>query len=146
LDSISSSTIRIPVFSYTRGEKTYNALYVDDFIIASENEDEIARIKQLLAQNFEMKNLSIEQKFLGVDIEYGDDRSIKIHQEQYLQQILLHHGMRDYSLVYTPLDSSVKLCKTTDDLSPASNVAHSLFQMPIGLVTSTPDAPQRYTS
>lgn len=62
----------------------YIALYVDDFIIAGENEDEIMRIKQLLAEQFEMKDLGISKKFLGMEIEYGNDGSIKIHQEQYI--------------------------------------------------------------
>src|SRR5437667_1937122 len=62
-----------------------------------------------------MKDLGIAKKFLGMEIEYGDDESIKIHQEQYIQQLLLRHGMQDCSPVLTPLDTSVKLCKTTDD-------------------------------
>jgi hypothetical protein len=104
------------IFVYTndKGEKTYIALYVDDFIIAGENEDDIMRIKQLLAEQFEMKDLGIAKKFLGMEIEYGDDGSIKIHQEQYIEQ-LLRDGMQDCNLVHTPLDTFVKLCKTTDD-------------------------------
>jgi len=62
-----------------------------------------------------MKDLSIARKFLGIEIEYSDDRSIKIHQEQYIQQLLLRHGMEDCAPVLTPLDTSVKLSKTTDD-------------------------------
>ena len=105
------------IFVYTndKDEKTYIALYVDDFIIAGENEDDIMRIKQLLAEQFEMKDLGIAKKFLGMEIEYGDDGSIKIHQEQYIQQLLLRHGMEDCSPLDTPMDTSVKLCKTTDD-------------------------------
>ena len=105
------------IFVYTndKGEKTYIALYVDDFIIAGENEDDIMRIKQLLAEQFEMKDLGIAKKFLGMEIEYGDDGSIKIHQEQYIQQLLLRHGMQECASVPTPMDTSIKLCKTTED-------------------------------
>jgi len=75
------------IFVYANGkdEKTYIALYVDDFIIAGENEDDIARIKQLLAQRFDMKDLGIARTFLGMEIEYDDSGSIKIHQGQYIQ-------------------------------------------------------------
>src|SRR5271167_1950159 len=50
-----------------------------------------------------------------MEIEYSNDGSIKIHQEQYIQQLLLRQGMQDCNPVHTPLDTSVKLCKTTDD-------------------------------
>jgi hypothetical protein len=60
-------------------ERTYIALYVDDLIIARENENDISTIKQRLSARFEMKDLGIAKKFLGMEIEYGNDRSIKIH-------------------------------------------------------------------
>jgi hypothetical protein len=109
------------IFVYTndKGQKTYIALYVDDFIIAGENEDDIKRIKELLAEQFEMKDLGIAKKFLGMEIEYGNDGSIKIHQEQYIQELLMRHGMQDCSPVNTPLDTSVKLTATTNDDAPA---------------------------
>jgi hypothetical protein len=69
----------------TRGERTYIALYVDDLIIAGENEAEKATIKQRLSERFETKDLGIAKKFLGMEIEYGSDGSIKIHQNQYIQ-------------------------------------------------------------
>ena len=94
----------------TNGEKTYIALYVDDLIIAGENEDVIHTIKQRLSERFEMKDLGIAKKFLGIEIEYGNDGSIKIHQNQYIQQLLERHGMEECNSVTTPLDTLVKLC------------------------------------
>src|SRR5205814_4744190 len=70
---------------------------------------------QLLAEHFDMKDLGFAKKFLGMEIEYSDDGSIKIHHEQYIQQLLLRHGMQDCAPIHTPMDTSVKLCKTTDD-------------------------------
>ena len=64
-----------------KDEKTYIILYIDDFIIVSENENDIMRIKQLLTEQFEMKDLGIVKKFLDMEIEYDNDESIKIHQE-----------------------------------------------------------------
>jgi Reverse transcriptase (RNA-dependent DNA polymerase)/Integrase core domain len=70
------------IFIHTNanGQKTYIALYVDDLIIAGENKDDIITIKQQLSERFEMKDLGIARKFLGMEIEYGSDGSIKIHQ------------------------------------------------------------------
>jgi len=102
-----------------KGERIYIALYVDDLIIAGENEDVIHTIKQRLSERFEMKDLGIARKFLGIEIEYGHDGSIQIHQNQYIQQLLERHGMGNCNPVATPLDTSVKFSSITEDEAPA---------------------------
>ena len=102
------------VHTNTKGEKTYIALYVDDFLIAGENEDDIAKIKGLLAERFDMKDLGIAENFLGMEIEYREDGSVKLYQERYIQKLLERHGMQDCNPVATPLDTSVKLTKAVD--------------------------------
>src|SRR5271170_8384304 len=92
-----------------KDEQTYIALYVDDLLIVGNNEENIVEIKRRLSEWFEMKDLGIASKFLGMEIEYGKDGSIKIHQNQYIRQILERHGMDDCSPVTTPMDTSVKL-------------------------------------
>jgi hypothetical protein len=104
-----------------RGELTYIALYVDDLIIAGKNEAEIATIKQRLSERFEMKDLGIAKKFLGMEIEYGSDGSIKIHQNQYIQQLLERHGMGECNPVTTPLDTSVKLTSINAESEAAAD-------------------------
>src|SRR5271155_3202362 len=91
------------------GEHTYIALYVDDLLIAGDNEEDIAKIKRRLSERFEMKDLGIARKFLGMEIEYGKDGSIRIHQNQYIRQILERHGMQECTPVTTSLDTSIKL-------------------------------------
>src|SRR5438045_4650223 len=108
------------VYINVNGEKTYIALYVDDFLIAGENRDDIATIKGLLAERFEMKDLGIAEKFLGMEIEYGEDGSVKLHQEGYLRNLLKRHRMQDCNPISTPLDTSVKLTKATD-VEPLAN-------------------------
>src|SRR5271170_2301138 len=56
-----------------------------------------------------MKDLGIASKFFGMEIEYGKDGSIKIHQNQYIRQLLERHGIQECTPVTTPLDTSVKL-------------------------------------
>jgi len=111
------------IFVYTnvKGEKTYIALYVDDFLIAGENDNDIATIKDRLAGRFDMKDLGIAEKFLGMEIEYGEDGSVKLHQEQYLHNLLQRHGMQDCNSISTPLDTSVKLTKALDSDSLANS-------------------------
>jgi hypothetical protein len=102
-----------------KGERIYIALYVDDLLIAGENEEDITTIKRRLSERFEMKDLGIARKFLGMEIEYGNDGSIKIHQDQYVQQLLERHGMGECNTVATPLDTAVKLSSIKDDEPPA---------------------------
>src|SRR5437763_13793796 len=102
------------VHTNANGEKTYIALYVDDFLIAGENEDDIATIKGLLVERFERKDLGIAEKFLGIEIEYGEDGSVKLHQEGYLYNLLKRHGMQDCNPISIPLDTSVKLTRATN--------------------------------
>jgi hypothetical protein len=102
------------VYINPNGEKTYIALYVDDFLITSENEDDLKTIKQRLSDKYEMKDLGVAKRFLGMQLEYGDDGSIKIHQEDYLRKLLTRHDMKNCNPVSTPMDTSVKLLATTD--------------------------------
>src|SRR5271169_774299 len=96
------------------GYTTYIALYVDDLLIISENDDDLAEVKRWLTDRFEMKDMGVARKFLGMEIEYDDDGSIKIHQDQYIRGLLECHRMQDCNPVSTPLDTSIKLIKTTD--------------------------------
>src|SRR5579859_683197 len=67
-----------------------------------------------------MKDLGIARRFLSMEIEYGNDGSIKIHQNRYIQQLLEHHSMADCNPVTTPLDTSVKLSSITSEEAPAN--------------------------
>lgn len=107
------------VHKNANGECTYIALYVDDLIIAGDNEEDIVTIKQRLSERFDMKDLGIARRFLGMEIEYGKDGSIKIHQNRYIQQLLERHGMGDCNPAITPMDTSVKLSSITSEEAPA---------------------------
>jgi len=93
---------------------TYIALYIDDLLIISENDDDLVNVKRRLTEKFEMKNLSVTKKFLEIKIEYDDDDSIKLHQNQYIQKLLKRHDMQNCNSVSTSIDTSIKLIKTTD--------------------------------
>jgi hypothetical protein len=54
-----------------------------------------------------------------MEIDYGSDGSIKIHQHSYIQQLLERHGMGDCTPVTTPLDTSVKLSSIHEDEASA---------------------------
>jgi len=65
-----------------------------------------------------MKDLGIARKFLGMEIEYGNNGSIKVYQNQYIQQLLERHRMQDCNPVTTLLDTSLKLSSITKNEPP----------------------------
>ena len=77
--------------------------------ISSEDNNDLVEIKHRLSEKYEMKDMRIARKFLGIQIEYGEDGSIKIYQKIYICDILARHGMSKYNPVSMPLDTSVKL-------------------------------------
>jgi len=111
------------------GKRTYIILYVDDLLIMSEDDDELADLKRELSIRFEMKDLGEAKRFLGMEIEHGFDGvrtpTIKIHQADYIRTLL--HGMEDCNPVSSSMDPSVNLVATTDNqgaLALAKNPVH----------------------
>ena len=56
----------------SKGLKIYIVLFVDDFLILSEDNDDLVVIKHRLSEKYEMKDMGIARKFLGIQIEYGN--------------------------------------------------------------------------
>ena len=63
---------------------------------------------------YEMKDLGIARKFLGMDIEYGEDGQIKVHVASYLEDVLERHGLLDCNPVSTPMLNTEKLVPAID--------------------------------
>ena|SRR5438552_13840716 len=103
------SDYSIFVHTNSKGLKTYITLFVDDFLISLEDNGDLVKIKRRLSEKYKMKDMGIVRKFLGIQIEYGDDGSIKVYQEDYIYDIFAHHSMSKCNPASTPLDKSVKL-------------------------------------
>src|SRR5947207_7387465 len=95
------------------GKRTFIILYVDDLLIMTEDDEELASLKRGLTARFEMKDLGEVKRFLGIEIEH-ESNAIKIHQADYIRTLLHRHGMQDCNSVNTPMDSSIKLTAITD--------------------------------
>ena len=86
------------------------ALYVDDLIPASNSKSMLHREKAALQQRFEMKDLGEVHYCLGIQVERDkDNKRMKLHQAQYLTNLLEKFGMQDSKPVATPVDQSTKL-------------------------------------
>ena len=71
-------------------------LYVDDMLIAGKNKDELSKLKKILNQTFDMKDLGNAKHILGMRI--TRDRSngcIYLSQSEYVCKILKRFNMEN---------------------------------------------------
>jgi hypothetical protein len=88
-------------------------LYVDDLLIAYDGTDGKGyEIKRLLQAKYKMCDLGAAKRFLGIEIERGEDGSISICQRAYIDTILKRFGQQDAKSAKTPLDHQVDLANT----------------------------------
>ena len=108
------------------------AVYVDDLIIATKTLEEMQEVKQLLSSQFQMKDMGKLHYCLGITIEQDKaEKSIRLHQKQYLLKMLKKFKLEDAKPVSTPADPNVKICKD-DGVSKA--VDSTTYQSMVGSV------------
>ena len=88
-------------------------VYVDDFLLFSEQITKIEDIKEKLGKIFKMKDLGEARWILQMKIERSDMRlglrTISMSQEQYVEEILERHGMANCNPARTPMGNDIQL-------------------------------------
>ena len=105
---------------------TIIALYVDDFLLFSNDSRSTELLKSQLMTEFRIKDLGEVRQFLGMRIK-RDENSICLDQEQYIDQLLKKFNMQDCKSVGTPLADNFDFNSTKDQ-----NVQNPLYQKLIG--------------
>ena len=78
------------------------AVYVDDLIVMSENQEQLKDIKHCLKARFEMKDMDELHYCLGISVERSScGREIHIHQKKFLEDLLSKFGMEDKASVHS---------------------------------------------
>ena len=90
-------------------------IYVDDLIIVGDSAIEIDRVKCLLKQEFEMKDLGELRYFLGIEV-IRTSKGIWLSQRQYGLDMLSKYGMADCKPISMPLDVNAKLSAQVGDV------------------------------
>jgi hypothetical protein len=96
------------------------SLYVDDILIASNNNATLAEVKAWLSSKFDMKDMGEASYVLGVEIHRNwNKRLLGLSQKTYLQSVLKRFSMENYKSVNVPLVKGTKLseemCANTPD-------------------------------
>ena len=143
------------VFVGTVDTVTVVAVYVDDLVLIAKTTNELQKVKDSLSSRFKMKDMGKIHYCLGISIEQDEERKcLRMHQKQYIENMLEKYRLTDANTVSTPADLSVKL-KKDDGFS--KDVDSTLYQSMIGSLlyaanSTRPDIAQavgvvsRYTS
>ncbi|KAG8472509.1 hypothetical protein CXB51_035268 [Gossypium anomalum] len=101
------------------GSFVYLLLYVDDMLIAAKDKGEIRKVKAQLSEEFEMKDLELVKKILGMEI-LRDRKISKLYlsQKGYIKKVLCRFNMQSAKPVSTPLTTYFRLSSA---LSPQSD-------------------------
>lgn len=90
----------------------YIMLYVDDILLISNSKVVIAGVKHDLKKHFDMKDLGVAKKILGVTIiRNRAKKTIYLSQSDYLQKVLDMFAMKDTKVAHIPLGGHLELTK-----------------------------------
>lgn len=95
-------------YSIINGKYIVLLLYVDDLILAGGNHQEMDKVEECLAQEFEMTRMGKPSILLGAELVYGHD-GIWIHQRRYIMDLLHRYGMENCNPLKDPMSTSANL-------------------------------------
>ncbi|KAI7956600.1 hypothetical protein MJO28_003695 [Puccinia striiformis f. sp. tritici] len=91
-------------------------LHVDDMIITGDDK-EIEDVKGQIKERWNMEDLGIAKRIVGIEIENLDDGSYKINQQSMIGSVLEKFYMTDCKPASTPFAPNTHLIKSTDNES-----------------------------
>lgn len=84
------------------------AVYVDDKLMTSNDENEMIQLKQYLDQQFKIKDLGLLHYFLGIEA-IQEAGNIILTQRKFTIDLLKEFNYQDLSPIFNPLTNDVKL-------------------------------------
>ena len=87
-------------------------LYVDDMLIVGQNASMIGDLKKDLFKAFDMKDLGLARRILGMEITCDRKaKKLRLSQEKYVERILERFNIKHAKPVGTPLGGYFKISK-----------------------------------
>jgi hypothetical protein len=77
-------------------------LYVDDCLVAYDQEWQIKEVLDRLKETYALKDLGQPTQILGIQVESFENGDVKIHQARYIDELLERFGMADCNEVPIP--------------------------------------------
>jgi transposase InsO family protein len=98
---------------------TYILVYVDDLLICG-NAEKVNKIAEILAQNFEIKNLGEVSLYLGIEIEKNSHGDYMLSQTEKIKQIISEFGLTDANGCNTPMLTDYLNIEGEENLLPSN--------------------------
>lgn len=120
--------------NHSNNRKTIIGIYVDDFIIFSNNKAETSYLIEVLNQKFKIKNLGQVKQYLGMRINVDKkSNSITIDQKHYIEQLLKKFEMSDCNTAETPIECKLNVEKSSicDNRLPYQKLIGSLMYLAV---------------
>lgn len=126
------------MFIRSRGA-VYLALlvYVDDIVIATNDQEEAVNLKLFLNEQFKLKDLGDLKYFLGIEVARSS-KGIYICQRHYTLQLLDETGLLGCKPRTTPMDVNLKLRQYEGDLLPDPSLYRRLVGRLLYLTVTRP--------
>ena len=96
------------------GDTLIVAIHVDDIILAGKTDEKIAKVKESIAERFQVKDMGELKYILGLQV-IQEDGKVWIGQPTYTASIIKKYGMENCKPVETPVDLSSKLVSAMED-------------------------------
>lgn len=88
-------------------DKMFVLLYVDDILIFGTNEEDMLKFKEILSNEFKMKDLGRISSFLGINVNQNLETGVtEMDQRKYLENILKRFSMENSKTMSTPMDAN----------------------------------------
>uniref|UniRef100_A0A803PSX6 Reverse transcriptase Ty1/copia-type domain-containing protein n=1 Tax=Cannabis sativa TaxID=3483 RepID=A0A803PSX6_CANSA len=113
-------------------------IYVDDIVVASNNDNVISHFKTYLHDKFKLKDLGTIRFFLGLEVG-RTKKGISVSQRPFTLQLLQDTGYIGAKPVSTPMETNLKLSKDKGNLLPDPTAYRSLIGKLIYLTITRPD-------
>lgn len=96
-------------------DSIYLLVFVDDLLICCKEESKINDIKSSLMRKFIMKDMGKIKSYIGIDIEYSNDRNkMTLSQCKYIESLAKKYNLENAKLYDTPMETNLKLVQATE--------------------------------
>ena len=127
------------LFIKTNGDSFIALLvYVDDIVIASNNDKSVENLKVLLDKRFKLKDLGQLKYFLVLEVARSD-KGISVSQRHYALELLSDAGVLGCKTRNSPMNPTVKLSQTEGELLEDPLVYRRMIGKLLYLTITRPD-------
>lgn len=97
----------------TENDTVYLLIFVDDLLICGTDQSKIKRIKVLLSERFQMKDLGKIKEYLGITVDYDSCiKEMKLNQTKYIEALAKKYNLENSRLYNTPMEVNLKIEKS----------------------------------